>query len=214
MTLLECRQLVVGYRKFTVGPIDISLKRGEMLALVGRNGAGKSTLILGLLGLRKALSGTVHIAGDVVDLHHPPTGVGALLQVPGVLPWCDAASNLRLIYPSDAVDDQRIIDVLDRVGLGDVGSKPVSSFSTGMGTRLALARAIVADPPLLILDEPTAGLDIDGVQWLASQLRGRAEDGAGVLVATHDNDLLNAIGAPMLHLQAGQIVEAPAVTPT
>lgn len=203
VSLLVMRDVVVSLRRFSLGPVSLELAPGDTLAVVGPNGCGKSTLLTAALGLRRIASGLVTIAAHRVDLTHPPRRTGAFLQVGGVLPWCNAPTNLRLLHEPEVVSDDDIAAVLQRVGLDHHRAKPVSTYSTGMHTRLGLARALLAQPALLVLDEPTVGLDSDGVSWLVEELQAQAESGVGVLVASHDRELLAGLGCPRFPLARG-----------
>jgi ABC-2 type transport system ATP-binding protein len=153
---------------------------------LGPNGAGKTTTLRILLGLLGATAGTATIDGIAYrDIERPARCVGAVLENAGVHPFRRARTHLRIAARAAALDPARADLLLDYVGLGDVASQRVGQFSLGMRQRLDLARALLGDPGVLILDEPANGLDPQGIAWLRSFLRSMAADGRTVLVSSH-----------------------------
>ncbi|MCA9605271.1 MAG: ABC transporter ATP-binding protein [Myxococcales bacterium] len=171
--------------------VSIQLRRGEALMLVGPNGAGKSTLVHVLLGLVRPDEGRVSIDGKPVRVDRK------LKEQLGYLPEAIAFSEnltglqvLRFFAHARAVKRGRVDDVLRRVGLTDAAKRTVRGYSRGMRQRLGLAIAILAEPPLLVLDEPTGGLDQEGLSVLFGVLAEWRAEGRLALVATHDLTLL------------------------
>jgi ABC-2 type transport system ATP-binding protein len=169
--------------------VRLSLRPGEIYGLIGPNGAGKSTTIAAALGLLKRESGTVAVFGR--DPEREPEAVradlGVLLEQNGLYGWMTAAGYLTFfarLHGRD-MDLAAIGKRLDAVGLGARLRQGVGTFSHGMRQRLGLARALIGDPALLILDEPTNGLDPRGRREMHDVLLGLAADGAGVLLCTH-----------------------------
>ncbi|MGH2930416.1 MAG: ABC transporter ATP-binding protein [Solirubrobacteraceae bacterium] len=166
--------------------IDLDVAPGEILAFLGPNGAGKTTTLRMLLGLVAPDAGTATINGlRYGELPEPLHQVGAVLEASSLHPGRTARAHLRIQALAADVDESRIEDVLDLVGLDDAAGRRVGGFSLGMRQRLGLATALLADPEVLILDEPANGLDPEGIRWLRGLLRGFAAEGGTVLVSSH-----------------------------
>jgi ABC-2 type transport system ATP-binding protein len=151
-----------------------------------RNGAGKTTTLRILLGLVTADAGTATINGHAYrDLPEPLHQVGAVLEASSFHPGRTARNHLRIQAVAAEADPSRVDDVLDLVQLAEAAGRRVGGFSLGMRQRLGLATALLADPEILILDEPANGLDPEGVRWLRDLLRGFAAEGGTVLVSSH-----------------------------
>ena len=140
---------------------QISVKRGTIYGFLGKNGAGKTTMFKLLLGLQKPSSGTASILGmDVTkDIEKILKCTGSLIETPVFYDHLSATENLQIHLAYMGVENEQVESVLERVGLPDTGTQPVSEFSLGMRQRLAIARAIIHKPEVLILDEPVNGLD-------------------------------------------------------
>jgi ABC-2 type transport system ATP-binding protein len=172
------RRVVHGL-SFTVHP-------GRVTGFLGPNGAGKTTTLRMLLGLVSPTEGAALIGGHrYEDLTWPGRTVGALLEASGFHPGRSGRDHLRTYAGATGASDARIDEVLDRVGLAQDGRRHVRGYSLGMRQRLGIAAAILTDPPVLICDEPTNGLDPEGIRWLRGLLRERAERGHTVLVSSH-----------------------------
>lgn len=167
---------------------NISVKKGTIYGLLGKNGAGKTTLFKLLLGLLKPTVGTASVLGrDSVKnriqiLRH----TGSLIGTPVFYEHLSAADNLRLHLAYMGLDDTEAEPALDRVDLSGTGPQPVREFSLGMRERLAIARSIVHRPEILILDEPTNGLDPAGIREIRFLFRQLAEEsGMTILLSSH-----------------------------
>jgi ABC-2 type transport system ATP-binding protein len=147
---------------------------------------GKTTTLRILLGLVSADAGTATINGHAYrDLPEPLHQVGAVLEASSFHPGRTARDHLRILAMAASADPSRIGDVLDLVQLTEAAGRRTGGFSLGMRQRLGLAGALLADPEILILDEPANGLDPEGVRWLRDLLRGFAAEGGTVLVSSH-----------------------------
>lgn len=190
-----------------VDDISFTVKPGEVTGFIGPNGAGKTTTLRMLVGLVTPTSGSATIAGAAYrDLPAPARMVGALLDATGFDPGRTGRDHLRVYAPAAGVGDQRVDEVLDLVGLGDAGTRRVRGYSLGMRQRLALATALLADPDVLICDEPTNGLDPDGILWLRALLREQAAQGKTVLVSSHLLAEMQQLVDSVVILHHGKIV--------
>jgi ABC-2 type transport system ATP-binding protein len=153
---------------------------------LGPNGAGKTTTLRMLLGLVEPTAGVATINGAAYrDLPDPLHQVGAVLEASSFHPGRTARNHLRVQALAGGIRRARVEEVLDLVGLGGAADRRVGGFSLGMRQRLGLATALLGDPEVLILDEPTNGLDPEGVRWIRGLIRSLAEQGRTVLVSSH-----------------------------
>ncbi len=181
------------YGKFTaVDDLNLTVRRGEIFGLLGPNGAGKTTTILMLLGLTEPTSGTVRVAGrdPVRDPLSVKSIVGYMPDNVGFYSNMSGRQNLRYTASLNRIGrkeaEERIDSLLVQVGLTDAADKRAGSYSRGMRQRLAVADALVKRPSLLILDEPTVGIDPEGVRDLLAMLgRLRDEEGMTVMLSSH-----------------------------
>lgn len=169
-----------------VDGLSFTARAGRVTAFLGPNGAGKSSTMRILLGLDRATSGSALIDGArYSDLVRPLTVVGAMLDGPGANRGRTARAHLTWVALSNGLSVRDVDRVLDVVGLAPVARKRIGTFSLGMGQRLGIASSLLGDPRVLVLDEPTNGLDPDGIRWIRSLLRALASEGRTVLVSSH-----------------------------
>jgi ABC-2 type transport system ATP-binding protein len=171
-----------------VDGVELRVPRGSAFGYLGPNGAGKTTLIRTLLGLTRADSGTMSLLGTRVPAQRSRalTGVGAIVDEPRFHPHLTGRQNLRLLAAArggDAVT--RIVPSLDRVGLADRADDRVATYSMGMRQRLGVASCLLADPQLLILDEPMNGLDPAGMHEMREMIASLADEGRTVMLSSH-----------------------------
>lgn len=190
--------------------INLSVDDGEFVTLVGPNGAGKTTLLRILATLSRPSSGTVRIAGlDIASAgQEVRRRIGFLSHRTLLYDDLTAGQNLRFyarMYDLVA-DSERVSDLLERVGLGPRRSDLVQTFSRGMRQRLAVARAVLHRPELLLLDEPYTGLDPQAVDMVRDLLTQLAGEGCAILLTTHRIGRALAAGQRMLVLHRGQVV--------
>ncbi len=169
----------------TIGPASMSCETGRVLGLVGGNGAGKTSLLKAVCGLLPLVSGSVITGGEPVRPGRMPAGVGAMIEEPQFLPRASAEQNLRLAAAGRASWLTRLPQVLSDVGLGERGGDRVADFSQGMRQRLGIARVLLGDPEVVILDEPTNGLDPEGIRWTRTLIRDLARGGRAVVLSSH-----------------------------
>lgn len=169
-----------------VDDVSLTAAPGRVTGFLGPNGAGKSSTLRILLGLDRATSGTALIAGQAYrSLSHPLLRVGAMLDGPGANKGRTARAHLRWVAQSNAIPSMRVDEVLAMTGLQEAAKKRIGGFSLGMGQRLGIATALLGDPDVLVLDEPTNGLDPEGIRWMRRFLRSLADAGKTVLVSSH-----------------------------
>ncbi|HET9871862.1 MAG TPA: ABC transporter ATP-binding protein [Propionibacteriaceae bacterium] len=185
--MIEIQQLTKRYgTKTAVDDLTFSVRPGVVTGFLGPNGAGKSTTMRAIVGLDRPSSGQALVSGRRYADHAAPMRiVGALLEAGAAHPGRSAVNHLRALAATHGIGARRVAEVIDQVGLADVGRKRVGSFSLGMGQRLGIAVALLGDPEVLILDEPVNGLDPDGIRWIRGLLRGLASDGRTVFVSSH-----------------------------
>jgi ABC-2 type transport system ATP-binding protein len=184
---LEVRGLTKTFGPVTaVREVSFRAPAGQVTGLLGPNGSGKTTTLRATLGLVRPTAGTALIGGlPYRNLPRPRRIVGAMLEATGFHPGRRARDHLRVLAAAADVPDQRVAEVLDQVGLAEAAGRRVRGFSLGMKQRLGLAAALLGDPQVLLLDEPANGLDPAGIAWLRGLLRGLADEGRTILVASH-----------------------------
>ena len=188
-TVIETRGLTRNFGKqIAVDSLDMQVRKGEIYGFLGLNGAGKTTTIRMLMGLSRATSGQMSLLGHDVprDRTKVMGRVGALVESPSYYAHLTARENLRVLAVLLDVTEARITEVLRLVGLSDVAGKKAGQFSLGMKQRLGIAAALLGEPDLLVLDEPTNGLDPAGIQEIRNLIvRLPREHGVTVLVSSH-----------------------------
>jgi len=185
--VVSVRSLTKRYRDVVaVDRLDFSLASGTVTGFLGPNGAGKTTTLRLMLGLAEPTSGEALVFGHrYPDLAHPARRVGAVLESDDFHPGRTGRDHLRTLALAAEISPDRVEEVLELVELRCAARRRVKTYSLGMRQRLGLAAALLGDPELLVLDEPANGLDPAGVHWLRTFLRGFAEHGGTVLVASH-----------------------------
>ena len=185
--VIEARGLVKRYGpKTAVNNLSFTVTPGAVTGFLGPNGAGKSTTMRMIVGLDTPTEGAVAVNGKPYREHRSPLHeVGALLEAKSIHAGRSARNHLLALAATHGLGQRRVDEVLATVGLTDVAGKRVGGFSLGMGQRLGLAGALLADPATLILDEPINGLDPGGIQWMRNLLRTLAGEGRTVFVSSH-----------------------------
>jgi ABC-2 type transport system ATP-binding protein len=169
-----------------VDDLSFEVMPGRVTGFLGPNGSGKTTTLRMLLGLVSVTAGTATFGGRrYVDLDHPVRRVGAVLEATSFHPTRRAEDHLKSVAIGAGIPISRVDETLALVGLSDVARRRVGKFSLGMRQRLQLATALLGDPEILILDEPSNGLDPQGIQWLRTFIRHQASLGHSVLVSSH-----------------------------
>jgi len=185
--MIEVNELTKRYGdKTAVDGLTFTVKPGIVTGFLGPNGAGKSTTMRMILGLDRPTSGTATVNGRPYAEHSAPLKqVGALLDAKAVHTGRSAYHHLLAMAATTGIPRARVNEVIDIVGLHEVARKRAGGFSLGMGQRLGIASALLADPEVLILDEPTNGLDPEGVLWIRHLMQDLATQGHTVFVSSH-----------------------------
>lgn len=210
---VEVESLTKAYgERVVVDALSFSLHAGRVTGFLGPNGAGKTTTIRMLLGLASPTSGTFTVLGASPDdpAAYLPS-VGALIEGPAFVPAMTARENLRM-YAVFGGHTGRIDEVLELVGLHERAAEPVRGFSLGMRQRLGIAAALLPDPQLLILDEPTNGLDPAGIREIRVLLRQLAAEGRTVLVSSHLLSEIEEIADDLVVIRQGRRLYAGPVS--
>ena len=192
-----------------VDDLSFEVTGGTVTGFLGPNGAGKSTTLRMLLGLVRPTTGRVLVTGVAYrDLSQPVRTVGAALEATGFHPRRRAVDHLRIAARAAGITPDRVGQVLDDVDLTAAAGRRVGGFSLGMRQRLALATALLGDPQILIADEPTNGLDPQGVHWVRGFLRQLAAQGRTVLVSSHHIAELALTADDVVIIRCGRLVAA------
>lgn len=193
-----------------VDNVTLHVKQGEIYGLIGKNGAGKTTLLKMIGGLADASEGTITFFGVSEGKSSLlKKRIGVLIEAPGLYPHMTAAENLRLKCLALGVRDKQVIpELLQTVGLEDVGRKRVGRFSLGMKQRLGIALALVGNPDLILLDEPINGLDPQGIVQVRELLeRLNRKKGVTFIISSHILEELSKIASSYGFLHEGQLKE-------
>ncbi|KXO93714.1 Sulfate/thiosulfate import ATP-binding protein CysA (plasmid) [Tsukamurella tyrosinosolvens] len=210
--MIELSGVTVRYgTTVAVEDVTFTAPSGEVTGLIGPNGAGKSTTLRLIAGLERPSSGTVSIDGlRYGDLANPGATIGVLLDAEWAAPSRTAREHLHWMAAAIGLPDGRVDAALDLVGLQRVADRPVGGFSLGMRQRLAIAGAVLGDPPVIVLDEPVNGLDPEAIAWIRGTLRALADDGRTVLLSSHLLSELEQTADRIIALHEGRVVaDAP-----
>ncbi|MGW2816932.1 ATP-binding cassette domain-containing protein [Streptomyces sp. NPDC001415] len=187
MTRIDVQELRKEYGATrAVDRLTFAVEPGRVTGFLGPNGAGKSTTMRILLGLDRPTWGTALIGGRrYAELADPLREVGALLDAQAAHGSRTARSHLLALAVSNRIPVRRVAEVLEEAGLAGVAGRRIKTFSLGMRQRLGIAAALLGDPAVVILDEPSNGLDPEGIIWTRELMRGLAREGRTVLVSSH-----------------------------
>jgi ABC-2 type transport system ATP-binding protein len=193
--------------KLAVDGITTTIRPGVVTGFLGPNGAGKSTTMRMIVGLDRPTSGTALVNGHPYAASRAPLAeVGALLDAKAVDGGRSARNHLLALGATVGIGRRRVDEVLASVGLSEVAHKPARSFSLGMGQRLGIAAALLADPAVLLLDEPVNGLDLDGIQWIRELLSDLAGEGRTVLLSSHLMSEMQLVADHLVVIGQGRIL--------
>lgn len=187
--------------------ISLCIESGRIIGFKGINGSGKTMLMRIISGLIRPTSGKIFINGK--ELHHDisfPESIGVLLENPSFLDSYSGYDNLEIIASIKKIANAKRIDtVLDEVGLGDAKKKKYRKYSLGMKQRLGIAAAIMEEPDIVILDEPTNSLDDNGVETVKQIIKEQKQRGALVIISCHDGEFLDELSDEIFCISNGTI---------
>lgn len=213
--LLECQNLYKSFgKKQILKDVSFEIDEGDILAFIGPNGSGKTTTIKLILGLQNIDKGKVTINGFDIekDFVKSIEKVGAIVENPDTYMYLTGWQNLKLtanLYKD--VSDEKIKEIVKLVDLEGRINDKVSKYSLGMRQRLGIARALINEPNVLILDEPTNGLDPEGIKDLRNLLKKLAKEGLGILISSHNLAELESFCNKVLIIDNGTIIETSEV---
>lgn len=191
--------------------LSFAVRPGVVTGFLGPNGAGKSTTMRLMLGLDRGAGRVSFGERTYQELPNPARTVGALLDARAVHPGRTAQQHLRMIADGSGIPARRVQHVLSLVGLDEVRARRVGGFSLGMQQRLGIAAALLGDPEHVVLDEPTNGLDPEGVRWIRSLLRGLADEGRTVFASSHLLSEVAQLADDLVVIGEGKLIAAEPV---
>lgn len=196
-----------------VDELTFDVLPGRVTGFLGPNGAGKSTTMRMIMGLDRPTAGTATIGGKrYTEFENPLREVGALLDAQAMHPGRTGVSHLRIGARTNGLPRSRVAAVMEQVGLTDAAGRRIKGYSLGMRQRLGIASALLGDPAVLIFDEPVNGLDVDGVRWIRSLLRGLADEGRTVFVSSHLMSELQLIADHVVIIGRGNLLADAGLT--
>tara|TARA_B100000929_G_scaffold91367_1_gene71710 strand:- start:741 stop:1673 length:933 start_codon:yes stop_codon:yes gene_type:complete len=203
-TILTLNNLTKHYGKVkAVNDLSFTIEKGNVYGILGPNGSGKSTTLGMVLNVVNATSGTFKWFDGSDTTHNALKKVGAIIERPNFYPYMTAAQNLELVCTIKDVDPSKIEEKLEIVHLLDRKDSKFSTFSLGMKQRLAIASALLNDPEILILDEPTNGLDPQGIHQIREIIKNIASGGTTILLASHLLDEVEKVCSHVVIIRKG-----------
>lgn len=189
--------------------VSLSLHSGRVYGLRGRNGSGKTVLMKTICGFMRPTEGQVLINGKVLhkDMDFLPSA-GIIIEEPGFFPNYSGFKNLKILAGiQNRISDDKIRQMMEMVGLDSAMKKPVGKYSLGMRQRLGIAQAMMEEPEILILDEPTNGLDEDGVEWFRQFILEQKEKGKLILLASHSKEDIEMLSDEVYYMEKGMLTK-------
>lgn len=186
-----------------VSDLSFTINKGNVYGILGPNGSGKSTTLGIVLNVVNATSGSFHWFDGSISTHQALKKVGAIIERPNFYPYMTAIQNLKLVCKIKGVSDAKIEEKLELVGLLDRKNSKFKNYSLGMKQRLAIASALLNDPEILILDEPTNGLDPQGIHQIREIIKEIASNGTTILLASHLLDEVEKVCSHVVVLRKG-----------
>lgn len=206
-SILSIKNLHKKYGKVhAVNDVSLDIYKGNVYGILGPNGSGKSTTLGIVLNVVNKTSGEYSWFGGKLETHDALKKVGAIIERPNFYPYMTAKENLELVCKIKDVDYKKVDEKLEIVGLIDRKNSKFKTFSLGMKQRLAIASALLNDPEILILDEPTNGLDPQGIHQVRDIIRLIASQGTTILLASHLLDEVEKVCSHVLVLRFGKIL--------
>lgn len=206
-TILTLKNLSKRYGPvLAVNNVSLTIEKGHVYGILGPNGSGKSTTLGMVLNVVNKTSGEYFWFDGSIQTHEALKKVGAIIERPNFYPYMTARENLALVCKIKDVSEQKITEKLELVGLMERANSKFSTFSLGMKQRLAIASALLNDPEILILDEPTNGLDPQGIHQIRDIIKKIATQGTTILLASHLLDEVEKVCSHVLILRKGQML--------
>lgn len=206
-TILKIDNLYKNYGKIqAIKNISFEIKKGNVYGILGPNGSGKSTTLGIILNVVNETSGQYSWFGETMQTHEALKKVGAIIERPNFYPYMTAYENLKLVCKIKNINYSKIEEKLELVGLNDRKDSKFSTFSLGMKQRLAIASALLNDPEILILDEPTNGLDPQGIHQIRDIIKQITAKGTTILLASHLLDEVEKVCTHVIVLRKGEIL--------
>lgn len=193
-------------KKLAVDDLSFTVGTGKVTGFLGPNGAGKSTTMRLMLGLDNGQGKTLFDDKPLNSYQKPAQIVGILLEAKAFHPTRSARNHLRILAAASGIDNHRVEEVLDVVGLTEVANKKPGKFSLGMSQRLGIAAAILDEPKYLLLDEPANGLDPEGIAWLREFIKDYADKGNAVFVSSHLLSEMSQMADNILVIGKGKLI--------
>lgn len=185
--------------------VNLTVEQGNIVGIRGINGSGKTTVLRAIAGLIR-VDGSVEIGGKKMEPGECPKDIGVLVEMPGFLPEFTGKKNLQLLgMLQEGVTEEDIDEAMNAVGLDPKDRRHYKKYSLGMKERLGIAQAILKKPKLILLDEPTNGIDSDGIQMLEELLWRLKEEGSTIVVTSHDRDFLDAVTSQCYEMKEGSL---------
>lgn len=185
--------------------VNLTVEQGDIVGIRGINGSGKTMVLRAIAGLIR-VDGSVEIGGKKMEPGECPKDIGVLVEMPGFLPEFTGKKNLQLLgMLQEGVTEEDIEEAMNAVGLDPKDRRHYKKYSLGMKERLGIAQAILKKPKLILLDEPTNGIDSDGIQMLEELLRHLKEAGSTIVVTSHDRDFLDAVTLQCYEMKEGSL---------
>ena len=185
--------------------VNLMVEQGDIVGIRGINGSGKTMVLRAIAGLIR-VDGSVEIGGKKMEPGECPKDIGVLIEMPGFLPEFTGKKNLQLLgMLQEGVTEEDIEEAMTAVGLDPKDRRHYKKYSLGMKERLGIAQAILKKPKLILLDEPTNGIDSDGIQMLEELLRHLKEAGSTIVVTSHDRDFLDAVTSQCYEMKEGSL---------
>ena len=185
--------------------VNLTVEQGTIVGIRGINGSGKTMVLRAIAGLIR-VDGSVEIGGKKMEPGECPKDIGVLVEMPGFLPEFTGKKNLQLLgMLQEGVTEEDIDEAMNAVGLDPKDRRHYKKYSLGMKERLGIAQAILKKPKLILLDEPTNGIDSDGIQMLEELLRRLKEAGSTIVVTSHDRDFLDAVTSQCYEMTEGSL---------
>jgi len=211
-TILTIENLYKRYGRIqALKNVSFEIQKGRVYGILGPNGSGKSTTLGIVLNVVNRTSGDYRWFDGKIQTHEALKKVGAIIERPNFYPYMTAEENLKLVCKIKSINYSKINEKLDLVGLSERKNSKFSTFSLGMKQRLAIASALLNDPEILILDEPTNGLDPQGIHQIRDIIKKIASQGTTILLASHLLDEVEKVCSHVIVLRKGEILYSGSV---